>query len=54
MSAPTIEDDEKCDWRWQNGDSTVARKCIRPAGHTGNHIGFWSQPNSSPDPKETS
>lgn len=36
----------QCAWRWQNDDATVARKCVRPAGHDGNHLGFWSVPNS--------
>lgn len=39
-----------CDWRWQNGEGTEARKCIRPHGHPGNHVGFWSMPQSAEPP----
>lgn len=38
---------EKCGWRWQNAEGTVDSKCIRPPGHRGNHIGFWSAPQDN-------
>lgn len=41
----TITAEPRCDWRWQNEDGSVVRKCIRDAGHEGNHVGFWSAPN---------
>jgi len=42
MRSIVIPEPDRCDWTWESG--TVARKCVRPPGHEGNHIGFWTMP----------
>lgn len=55
MNSAVMDEQPRCDWLWQNGDGTIARKCIRPPGHAGNHIGFWSASQETEDhPEERS